>query len=146
MRSRRPSQATPSLPIMDAAHATEALPARQSVRRPGPTLSGQQPDGDIMSRMPDPVPRQPRRQRIEVRVSAEQDALIREAAAAQGVTVTSFLLSTATEKARAVVRDHRDLVLPPGAYDRFLAELDKPGEVVPEMVELFAEHRRIPQR
>lgn len=45
-----------------------------------------------------------RRRRFEVRVSAEQDALIRATASLAGTTVTAFFLATAMERARAIVR------------------------------------------
>lgn len=83
------------------------------------------------------------RRRLEVRLSEEQDAVIREAAAARDTTVTAFILDTVTAQARKVVRDQRDLVLSREAYDRFLAELDRPAEAVPEMVELFSRYPRI---
>jgi uncharacterized protein (DUF1778 family) len=88
----------------------------------------------------------PRRRRLEVRVSEEQDALIRQAAEAQDTTVTAFVLDTVTAQARTVVRDHQDLMLSKEAFDRFLAELDRPAEAVPELVELLSRHPRIPQR
>jgi uncharacterized protein (DUF1778 family) len=88
----------------------------------------------------------PRRHRLEVRVSEEQDALIRQAAELEDATVTAFLLETVTARARKVVRDRQDLVLSREEFDQFLAELDKPPEVVPELVELFARHSRVPQR
>ncbi len=86
------------------------------------------------------------RRRLEVRLNEEQDAVIREAAAARDTTVTAFVLDVVTAQARKVVRDQRDLVLSKDAFDRFLAELDRPAEVVPEMVELFSRYPRVPGR
>lgn len=86
-----------------------------------------------------------RRRRLEVRVSEEQDALIRHAASVQDTTVSAFLLDTVTARARKVVREHRDLTLSNETFDRFLAELDRPAEVVPELVELFAHQPQPPQ-
>jgi uncharacterized protein (DUF1778 family) len=43
-------------------------------------------------------------------------------------------------RARSLLRDRQDLVLSREAFDRFIAELDRPGEAVPELVELFARH------
>jgi uncharacterized protein (DUF1778 family) len=83
------------------------------------------------------------RRRLEVRLSEEQDAVIREAADARDTTVSAFVLDAVTAQARKVVRDQRDLVLSKDAFDRFLAELDRPAEVVPEMVELFSRYPRI---
>lgn len=86
-----------------------------------------------------------RRYRIEVRVTPEQDALIRQAADIEDITVTSFVLETVTTRAKRVVKDHHDLVLSNKAFDRFLAELDKPAQAVPELVELFNRHPKLPE-
>lgn len=78
-----------------------------------------------------------RSQRIDVRVTDEQNAMIREAAAITGQTVTAFLLSAAQERARALLEERRHLVMSARAFDRLAAELDAPGESVPAMTELF---------
>ena len=87
----------------------------------------------------------PRRHRLEVRVTAEQDALIRQAADLEDTTITAFVLDTVTNRARKVIKSSQDLVLSNEAFDRFLAELDKPAEVVPELVELFRRNPKIPE-
>lgn len=81
-----------------------------------------------------------RRQRIEVRVTDAQDALIREAAELEETTVTAFVLETVTARAKSVVKDHNTLVLSNEAFDRFLAELDGAPKVVPELAELFRDN------
>lgn len=81
-----------------------------------------------------------RRHRIEVRVTSEQDAFIREAADLEGTTVTAFVLDTVTAQARKVLKAHQRIVLSNGAFDRFLAELDKPAVPVSELAELFRRH------
>lgn len=86
------------------------------------------------------------RRRLEVRLSEEQDAVIREAADARGTTVSAFVLDTVTVQARKVVREQRDLILSKEAFERFMAELDRPAEVVPEMVELFSRHPRVSEK
>ena len=86
------------------------------------------------------------RHRLEVRVTPEQDALIRQAADLEDTTVTAFVLDTATARARRVVKQHQDLVLSNEAFDRFLAELDKPAESVPQLVELFERNPKISER
>ena len=87
----------------------------------------------------------PRRHRLEVRVSPEQDALIRQAADLEATTVSAFVLETVTARAKKVIRQHQDLVLPAEAFDRFIAELDKPAEVVPELAELFQRNPKLPE-
>jgi uncharacterized protein (DUF1778 family) len=79
----------------------------------------------------------PRAHRIDFRVSAQQDAMIREAAALAGKTVTGFLLDAAQVGAREVFDERRDLVMSKAAFARFAEALDAPAEVVPEMVEMF---------
>jgi uncharacterized protein (DUF1778 family) len=87
----------------------------------------------------------PRRHRIEVRVTPEQDALIRQAADLEETTVSAFVLETVTARAKKVMKERQDLVLSAEAFDRFIAELDKPAEPVPEMVELFRRNPKLPE-
>jgi uncharacterized protein (DUF1778 family) len=87
----------------------------------------------------------PRRHRIEVRVTPEQDAVIRQAADLEETTVTNFVLETVTARARRVIKQNQDLSLTEEAFDRFLAELDKPATVVPELAELFRANRKLPE-
>lgn len=82
----------------------------------------------------------PRRHRLEVRVTPEQDALIRQAADLEDTTVTAFVLDTVTRRARKVLKDHDTILLSNEAFDRFLDELDKPARAIPELVELFGRH------
>ncbi len=93
--------------------------------------------------MSDPAARPSRRHRLEVRVTLEQDAIIRWAADLEGTTVTAFVLETVTSKARRVVKQHQDLVLSNDAFDRFIVELDKSAEALPELVELFNRHPKL---
>jgi len=87
----------------------------------------------------------PRRHRLEVRVTPEQDALIRQAADLESTTVTGFVLDTVTARAETVIEQRRDVVLSNDAFDRFLAESDKPAEPVPELSELFNRHAKLPE-
>jgi uncharacterized protein (DUF1778 family) len=86
-----------------------------------------------------------KRHRVELRVSPQQDALIRQAAELENTTVTAFVLDSVTAKADQVIRRHRDLVLASEDYDRFLAELDKPAAAVPELAALFERHPKLPE-
>jgi uncharacterized protein (DUF1778 family) len=80
-----------------------------------------------------------------VRVTPEQDALIREAADLEHATVTSFMLATVTARAATVIEQRRDVTLSNEAFDRFMAELDKPATVVPQLRDLFHQHPRLPE-
>lgn len=79
-----------------------------------------------------------RSRRIDVRVTGEQDALIREAAAAEGQTISAFLLGAAEQRARDVLEERRHLVISDRAFAKFAAALDGPGEYVPAINELLA--------
>lgn len=93
--------------------------------------------------MSEPATASSRRHRLEVRVTPEQDALIRQAADLEDTTVTAFILESVTSKAKRVVKQHQDLVLSNDAFDRFIAELDRPAKRVPELVELFKTHPKL---
>jgi len=93
--------------------------------------------------MSDPAVTSSRRNRLEVRVTPEQDALIRQAADLEDTTVTAFVLDTVTTRAKRVVKQHQDLVLSNDTFDRFIAELDKPAKPVPELVKLFKKYPKL---
>lgn len=75
--------------------------------------------------------------RIDVRVSEAQDAMIREAAALAGQTVTGFLLDAAQDRAQEVLDERRGLVMSKAAFARFAEALEAPAEPVPGLIELF---------
>lgn len=95
--------------------------------------------------MSDATVHRPKRHRLEVRVTPEQDSLIREAADLEHATVTSFVLDTVNARATAVIEQRRDLTLSNAAFDRFMAELDKPAAPVAELSELFQRHPKLPE-
>lgn len=77
--------------------------------------------------------------RIAVRLSSEQDALIRHAAEMEGTTVTEFAVQAAVAHARDVLADRRLFQLDAGAWTEFLAILDRPVRYKPRLGTLFAE-------
>lgn len=87
---------------------------------------------------------QQRESRFHFRATADQDALIREAAAATDSTVTDFVLRSAVERAESVLTDRQRLRMSPQAFDRFVAAMDEPARVVPELVELLEHDSIIP--
>lgn len=95
--------------------------------------------------MTDPASKASRRQRLEMRVTPLQDAVIRQAAQLENTTVTAFVLDTVTARAHKVIRRHADLVLSNDTFDRFLAELDKPAHVIPELARLFERNPKLPE-
>jgi uncharacterized protein (DUF1778 family) len=95
--------------------------------------------------MTEPASKASRRQRLEMRVTPQQDAVIRQAAQLENTTVTAFVLDTATARAHKVIRKHADLLLSNDAFDRFIAELDKPAQVVRELAKLFERNPTLPE-
>ena len=43
------------------------------------------------------------------------------------------------------VGHNQDLVLPNEAFDRLIAQADEPAESMPELVELFTRHPKLPE-
>lgn len=59
--------------------------------------------------------------------------------------MTRFVLDMVTTQASSVRDAHRDLVLSNEAFDRFIAELDKAAVPVPELIQLFPSHPKLPE-
>jgi uncharacterized protein (DUF1778 family) len=74
--------------------------------------------------------------RVNFRVTAEQDRLLREAAALAGTSVSSFVLEPALERAHLVVESEQVTRIPRAVAAAFFEWLDRPAEVVPEMKRL----------
>lgn len=87
----------------------------------------------------------PKRYRIEVRVTPEQDALIREAATLEHETLTSFVLDTVTARAATVIEQRRDITLSNDAFDSFMAALDVSAQPIPQLTDLFRHHAKLPE-
>jgi uncharacterized protein (DUF1778 family) len=76
-------------------------------------------------------------ERLEVRLSAEHKAVIEEAAALRGQSISAFVVSQALEQAlrlRLTVLSQRD-------WDRFLKIMDR-TEPAPSLVAAARKHRR----
>jgi len=94
----------------------------------------------------EPTATRSRRHRLEIRVTPEQDALIRQAADLEDTTVSAFVLDTVTARANRIVRQHSDVILSNDAFDRFIADLDKPAAPVKKLVDLFDHHTKLRER
>jgi uncharacterized protein (DUF1778 family) len=82
---------------------------------------------------------------LNFRLTAEQERALRRAAALTGQSVSGFVLSSAVEHAQEVLDRSNRIELSAAEFRRFAAELDKPAEAVPELVELFRRHPIIPE-
>jgi uncharacterized protein (DUF1778 family) len=81
----------------------------------------------------------PKDSRIAVRLTSEQDALIRRAAEAAGTDLTNFTVTAALAHANDVLADRRLFVIDDTAWKEFLSALDRPAASKPRLAKLFAE-------
>ncbi|MCA2247534.1 DUF1778 domain-containing protein [Mycobacterium intracellulare] len=78
-------------------------------------------------------------ERFAVRLTADQDALIRRAAEVEGTDLTNFTVTATLARAHDVLADRRLFVLDDDAWNQFLAVLDRPVSRKPRLAQLFAE-------
>ncbi len=76
-------------------------------------------------------------------MSEHEQEVLRQAAEAEHMTVSAFILSTVVPRAQEVLDRNRDITMSAGAYEQFLAELDRPAEGVPALLELYSRPHRI---
>lgn len=76
--------------------------------------------------------------RIAVRLSSDQDALIRRAAEVEGTSITEFTVDAAVTHAREVLIDRRLFMLSDATWTEFLVVLDRPVVHKPTLEKLFA--------
>jgi uncharacterized protein (DUF1778 family) len=92
---------------------------------------------------PKPPADSPRRRRkddrLGLRLSIDERALISEAAAAADTTVTEFVLRSATDAAHRVLADRRTFVLAAPAWEALARALDREPRSLPRLVELLGE-------
>jgi uncharacterized protein (DUF1778 family) len=78
-------------------------------------------------------------ERFAVRLTAEQDALIRRAAEVEGTDLTNFTVTATLARARDVLADRRLFTLDDAAWAEFVSVLDRPVSHKPRLAKLFAE-------
>lgn len=76
-------------------------------------------------------------ERLGLRVSESDKAMLAEAAEAEHTTVTGFVLAAARARAEEVLADRRVIRLSAEAYDQFVAALDEPPSPKPRLRELM---------
>jgi len=81
--------------------------------------------------------------RLNLRLRAVDDELIRHAAAQTGQSVSDFLTASALERAHEVLADQRSFTLDAAIWDEFVALLDAPVRPDARLVELFSRPPRI---
>jgi uncharacterized protein (DUF1778 family) len=70
------------------------------------------------------TPAYPCDEHIDLRLSSDLKALLTRAASYSGMSLSSFLVSVASDRAKAVVAEHESITLTPRDWDAFVAALD----------------------
>lgn len=79
--------------------------------------------------------------RIESRVSPEARARIEQAAVMAGVSVSSFMVDAAVERADELIAQHTTTIVPADYFDALLATLDEP-DPAPRLAKAAADAKR----
>jgi len=78
-------------------------------------------------------------ERLNLRLTQEQDAVLRRAAEAKGEPVSDYVLRHAVEAAEADLADRRVFVVDPRAWRRLQEVLSRPARPAPKLRRLLAE-------
>ncbi|WP_256839713.1 DUF1778 domain-containing protein [Ornithinimicrobium faecis] len=77
--------------------------------------------------------------RLAMRLTPRQDALIRDAAATTGQSLTEFVTTAAVTRAEDTLADRRIFHLDDDAWAEFSQILDRPAQRIPELSRLLNE-------
>lgn len=77
--------------------------------------------------------------RLAVRLTPDQDALIRDAAAVTGQSITDFVTAAVVSRAEDALADRRFFRLADVAWAEFTTILDQPAQRIPELAALLDE-------
>ncbi len=80
-----------------------------------------------------------RTRRLNIRASAEQEDLIREAAQRRGENLTDFMLRSACIEAEITLSNKSNFILPSAMWNAFVEVLDRPSVLKPRLQRLFSE-------
>lgn len=72
-------------------------------------------------------------ERIDLRVSTDLKTLLSRAAAYSGISLSNFLVSVASDRAKEVVAQHETLTLSSRDWDAFLTALDQADKPRPRL-------------
>jgi uncharacterized protein (DUF1778 family) len=77
--------------------------------------------------------------RIQVRASKREVTTISRAAATAGLSVSAFILESASERAQRTLADQRHFELNPRQWQAFTNALDRPVSALPRLKKLLRE-------
>jgi uncharacterized protein (DUF1778 family) len=84
-----------------------------------------------------------RARRINFRVSAKEEQLIRLGAEKRGEKVSRFIVESACSAAEIALADEKHFRLPSAQFAQFVEALERPARVIPELQKLFKERSLI---
>jgi uncharacterized protein (DUF1778 family) len=84
-----------------------------------------------------------RETRLNLRATARQNALIRQAAQATSKTVSEFVLDSASNAAEQVLADRRWFMLDESSWAAFQDLLERPAVIKPRLAELLAKESHL---
>jgi len=84
-------------------------------------------------------------QRIHLRATEREVSTISQAAAAAGVSVSAFILTSAAERAEQALADQKHFVLTDEQWRAFTAALDRPVRRKPRLEKLLRERSILEQ-
>lgn len=79
--------------------------------------------------------------RMELKTTDDLKQMLSKAASLSGLDVSAFVLSSAEERARAVIEHHDSLSLSVKEQERFLAVLSNPPKATAKLKKLMATER-----
>ncbi len=80
-----------------------------------------------------PISSTQRDERIDLRVSADLKTLLSRAASYSGMSLSSFLVTVAANRAKEVVAEHESLTLTPRDWEAFASALDNADRPRPNL-------------
>lgn len=89
--------------------------------------------------MPQAAVNRRREQRLSIRATEPQKAILARAAQAQHTNVSQFVLQASLDAANAILADQTEFRLPPDQWEKFCQKLDAPPKVIPALQRLFSE-------
>ncbi len=78
-------------------------------------------------------------QRLSIRASEAEKALLRRAAQARRMNTSQFVLQASLDAAQALLAESHEFRLPPAQWEAFQQRLDAPARVIPALGRLFSE-------
>ncbi len=92
------------------------------------------------------TPTYPRDERIDLRISGDLKALLTRAASYSGMSLSSFLVSVASDRAKVVVAEHESTTLTPRDWEAFVVALDdeeRPRPKLEAAVQRYRARRKV---